>query len=149
MDCHISDQNSPQWDMLIQTRVFVPHPLFSGVGIYHLPIEQVPGPVAYVIRAINGKILSFCEIHIEWEIPRHQHLDDGEMYFGGDPCATVVLENPESEVQKFVMGNRCGGALLRPGGSHSVTSSRPTTFFGVKFKIETSDSHWAVSPTPQ
>ena len=93
-----------------------------------------------MVRAVRGRILSFCIIRIDEEVPRHQHTNDGEIYFGGEPCATVILENPGTEIQHFIMGNKTRCALLLPGGSHSVSSTRPTTFFGVKFEIETRDS---------
>ena len=118
---------------------FFSHPLFSGVKICNLRVEQVPPQIAYVVRAVRGRILSFCIIRIDEEVPRHQHTNDGEIYFGGEPSATVILENPGQKIQNFIMGNKTRCALLLPGGSHSVSSTRPTTFFGVKFETETRD----------
>ena len=144
-----SEEPDKSWiHLLTRESIFLPHPALPWVEISQLSIDDIPPCVRYVIRTMSGKIISFLEIRIQQEVPLHQHIDDGEIYFWGDSHARVILQNPWEQKQTFSMWGK-SYTIVKPGWFHGVLSAHPTTFFGAKFTISTDTTNWAKSPPPQ
>lgn len=118
---------------------FQNHSTLPGVEIIKIDINSVPQNIKEIISQAQGQITQFLAVRIINEVPLHQHVEDGEIYFGGDKAEVVMLDSEKNEIGRLNM-NQNSFSIVTPGEWHSVTSQskQGTIFFGVKFKINNS-----------
>ncbi len=112
-----------------------PHPSFKWVWIYQLKEETLPINVREIIQRFKWESLQIFSVIIENHdgIPEHQHVDECEMYFGGDRFATMFTHNPWEDRKEIQMNWRNYSVVI-PGGKHGIITDITTKIFAVKFR---------------
>lgn len=110
------------------------HPTLKGVFTRSLEVEKVPFEIRHVIEKLGAEISSFSVVKIENEVPLHQHVSDGEIYFYGTEGVVTLLNASKNKIGQYDFSINAY-TVTRPGEWHGVASknSAGSIFFGVKF----------------
>lgn len=127
-----------EWDlmkMITRDHQHQPHPTFEWVWIYKINERQIPPVLQELIKRFQWESLEVFSVLINNPsgIPEHQHTNDCEMYFGGNPFATMFVHNPWESRQDIKMDWRSYSVVI-PGWTHGIITDIETRILAVKFK---------------
>lgn len=116
------------------SRQHEPHPSLAGVEIRAIGIEELPSEIAKLIASLGGEPTSFSSVRIGESVPKHQHIADNEIYFGGMNIGVTLFDSNGIETAVVALGEKSFAVTLL-GESHSAQTadSRSGSFFGAKF----------------